>query len=150
MDRITHIEDQQPEKTANPAKKATTRTPRPWERKQYIYQESSTDDGRSSHCDPRLELAQRLHQDSGIIPSDDDSESLHPALGLGATSDLKASAFFASELGTLAGGFTSFSAPQLGKRPRTNGSVHAAVLRRGTRSERQHLRNGGYYRHYQE
>jgi hypothetical protein len=105
MDRIYHT-DQQPEKTANPAKKATTRGPRPWEIKDYIYQGSSTDDGRSSHSDPRLELAQQSysqHQeqfDSGFITYGDDHGYGPLVFGSGATHELHTSI----ELGELAGG----------------------------------------------
>jgi hypothetical protein len=101
--------DQQLEGTAKPKGNAVQAGPRPWELEKYIYQESSTDDGRPSHSDPRLELAQRIHsqhQDSAFIPSDDDdSEYGYPAFGSGFTSHLDASgSSSASEWGTLAGG----------------------------------------------
>ncbi len=79
--------------------------PRPWEIESYIYKEEPEDAKRSSHDDPRLELAlQRLslHQDD-FIPSDDDHGSGYSACGLGVTPDLHASASSASDQGTLAG-----------------------------------------------
>jgi hypothetical protein len=100
--------DQQLEGTAKPTEKAKKAGPPPWELEKYIYQESSTDDGRPSHSDPRLELAQRIHsqhQDSAFIPSDDDDSKYgYPAFGSGFTSHLDANASSASEWGTLAGG----------------------------------------------
>ncbi len=88
--------------TANSTEKSG---PRPWEIEQYIYKEPR-DDQRSSHDDPRLEFAlQSLSQHpDDFIPSDDDPQSLHPAVGIGPTTDLSASASFASDQGTLAGG----------------------------------------------
>jgi hypothetical protein len=108
MDRLSK-RDQQPEGPAKQAVNAKKASPPPWEMGKYIYQESSTDDGRPSHSDPRLELALQshdLHQerfDSDFIPSDDDSEYGPPVFGLGATPDLYASASSASEWGSLAG-----------------------------------------------
>jgi hypothetical protein len=104
MDR-TFYRDQQLEGTANPTGNAEKSGPPPWELERYIYQESSTDDGRSSHSDPRLELALRQHQESAFIPSDDDdSEYGYPAFGSDFTSHLDASGSSANDLGTLAGG----------------------------------------------
>jgi hypothetical protein len=105
MDRRHHIERQQ-EGTAKPTGNARKAGPRPWEMEKYIYQEEPRDEKGSSHSDPRLELAQQnhsLHQDSHVIPHDGDPEQIHPAFGLGATSDLYARAFTTSDLGTLAG-----------------------------------------------
>jgi hypothetical protein len=105
MDR-RHQRDQQLESMAKPTGNARKAGPRPWELEKYIYQESSTDDGRSSHSDPRLELAQQSHalyQESDFIPHDGDPEQIHPTFGLGTTSDLHASDPSASDLGTLAG-----------------------------------------------
>jgi hypothetical protein len=104
MDRITRIKQQ--EGMAKPTGNAGKAGPRPWELEKYIYQESSTDDGRSSHSDPRLELARHTHdlyQESDFIPHDGDPEQIHPTFGLGTTSDLHASDPSASDLGTLAG-----------------------------------------------
>jgi hypothetical protein len=96
--------DQQLEGTAKPTEDAKKVDPRPWELEKYIYQESLTDDGRSSHSDPRLELALRLHQESDFIPSDGDDEYGFPVCGTGFTPQLDASASTTSDQGTLAGG----------------------------------------------
>ncbi len=93
------------ENSTGKAEKVRKVSPRPWEIESYIYKEEPEDAKRSSHDDPRLELAlQRLslHQDD-FIPSDDDHGSGYSACGLGATPDLHASASSASDLGTLAG-----------------------------------------------
>jgi hypothetical protein len=114
--------DQQLEGTAKPTEKAKKAGPPPWELKQYIYQESSTDDGRSSHSDPRLELAQQSHgqhQDSGVIPSDADHGYGYPAFGSGFTPHLDASTSSASEWGTLAGG-QGYSKPRSPERRNMN------------------------------
>jgi hypothetical protein len=95
--------DQQQEVTAKPTGKAKKAGPNSWELEQYIYKESSTDDGRSSHSDPRLELAQHQHRDSNFIPSDGDHGYGYPVFGSGFTPEFYANASTASELGTLAG-----------------------------------------------
>jgi hypothetical protein len=99
MDRRHHT-DQQLEGTAKPTGNAKKAGPQPWELERYIYQESSTDDGRSSHSDPRLELARRQQQDSAFIPSDGDHEYGYPGFGSYFTPHFDAS----DEWGTLAGG----------------------------------------------
>jgi hypothetical protein len=119
MERTPH-RDKQQEGTAKPTGKAGKAGPRPWEMGPYIYNEP-IDDSRSSHCDPRLELAQQSHgqhQDSELIPSDGDPEYIHPAFGIGATPDLNASSSTASDQGTLAG-FRYHSAPQYASDDRT-------------------------------
>ena len=98
----------------------------------YIYQEQ-TDDQRELHGDPRLALAQHIHdqhQGSDFIPSDEDSDhqSLHPAVGMGVTPDLNVSASTASDQGTLAGGSSSW--PQYTRRG-------SASYSHGTKSDSQ-------------
>ena len=109
MDQIHH-RDKPLERTAKTTAKAG---PKPWEIKQYTYQEP-IDDQRPSHCDPRLEVAPQSHDphqtDSDFIPSDDYGYG-HPAFGIGFTPQLDASYSTASELGTLAGG-PCFSKPK--------------------------------------
>ena len=100
--------DQPQEGTAKLTGKAGKAGPPPWELKPYIFKEETEDTQRSSHCDPRLELALQdlsLHQDD-FIPFDDDRDhgSGYLASGLGVTSDLNARASTASDQGTLAGG----------------------------------------------
>jgi hypothetical protein len=92
--------DQQLEGTAKPTENAKKAGPQPWELERYIYQEPSTDDGRPSHSDPRLELARRQQQDSEFIPSDGDHEYGYPGFGSYFTPHFDAS----DEWGTLAGG----------------------------------------------
>jgi hypothetical protein len=90
------------ENSTGKAGKVARKGPKTWEIALYTYKEEPRDGHGPSHDDPRLESAlQRLslHQDD-FIPSDDDLEYIHPAFGLGAT----ASASFASDQGTLAGG----------------------------------------------
>jgi hypothetical protein len=96
--------------TANPPeRKAGTAAPRPWEFKQYIYQEPR-DDPRSSHNDPRLESAQHMHRlqldehDNDFIPSDDDGDHGYGSFVFSTTPNLDACDPSASDKGTLAGG----------------------------------------------
>jgi hypothetical protein len=100
MDRARHTEKQPERRTSKSTAKAG---PRPWEVSPYIHQESSRDDKRSSHGDPRLEFTLQghgQHQDSCSVPSDGDPKYIHSAFfGSGATPDLYAR----DELGTLAG-----------------------------------------------
>ncbi len=90
---------------ANSTGKSGKSGPRPWELDQYIYKESSKDDGGPSHGDPRLEFAlqsyDRHQTDSDFRPSDDYGYG-YPVFGT--MPDLSARASSASELGTLAGG----------------------------------------------
>jgi hypothetical protein len=98
-----HQTERQQERTAKPTGKAG---PRPWEIEQYIYQEEPREEKRSSHCDPRLELALQSHsqhQDSDIIPPDDDYGYSHPAFGSCFTYQLDASTSTTSDFGALAG-----------------------------------------------
>jgi hypothetical protein len=106
MERIHHIDKLQ-EGTAKTTGKAGKAGPRPWEIGNYIYQEPIAEK-RSSHCDPRLELAQRSygqHQDSGVIPSDADHGYSPPVFGSGFTHQLDVSASTAIDQGSLAGCF---------------------------------------------
>lgn len=102
MDQI-HQRDKPLERTAKLTAKAG---PKPWDIKQYTYQEP-IDDQRPSHCDPRLEVAPQSHDphqtDSDFIPSDDYGYG-HPAFGSSFTPELGASDPSASNQGTLAGG----------------------------------------------
>jgi hypothetical protein len=103
---------------------------RPWEIEKYTYKKETIDDNRSSHSDPRLELAQQSHgqhQDSHFISSDGDPASLHPAFSLDTTPDLSARASFANDQGTLAGG--SESAPQHHRKGSPHLFNHNAPLR---------------------
>jgi hypothetical protein len=102
MDR-RHQTDQQLEGTAKPTGNAENAGPRPWEMEKYIYKEEPSEEKRSLHSDPRLELAQRQHQESDFIPSDDDDGYGPLSSVSAATTDLHASAPSASDLGTLAG-----------------------------------------------
>ncbi len=82
MNQETHI-DKPRERTANRTRESGKACPRPWEIEQYIYKEEPRDDQRSSHSDPRLELALQSHgqhPDSDFIPHDEESdhEALHP------------------------------------------------------------------------
>jgi hypothetical protein len=100
MERIYQTERQQ-ERTAKPTGQAG---PRPWEIGPYIYQEEPREEKRSSHSDPRLELAQQSHdqqQDSNCIPSDEEDCGYGSlAFGSDFMSHLGASS---DDLGTLAG-----------------------------------------------
>ena len=101
MDQI-HQRDKPLERTAKLTAKAG---PKPWDIKQYTYEEP-IDDQRPSHCDPRLEVAPQSHDphqtDSDFIPSDDYGYG-HPAFGIGFTPEFDASASTANDQGTLAG-----------------------------------------------
>jgi hypothetical protein len=110
MERTPRIDKQQ-EGTAKPTEKARNSS---FSKKllveKYIYQEQP-DDQRELHGDPRSKLAQQSHgqhQDSDLISSDGDPESLHPACGIGATSDHYASDSFVGDQGTLAGGYWGY------------------------------------------
>jgi hypothetical protein len=104
MDRKSSI-DKLPEGTANPTRKSGKSGPRSWEIEQYRYQEP-TDNNRSLHSDPRLEM-QRLQldeHDNNFIPSDDDGDHGHGSSVFIATPNLDACDPSASDQGTLAGG----------------------------------------------
>ncbi len=102
MDQIHH-RDKPLERTAKLTAKAG---PKPWDIKQYTYQEP-IDDQRPLHGDPRLELELQSHgphqTDTDFRPSDDYGYG-HPAFGIGFTPEFDASASTASDQGTLAGG----------------------------------------------
>ena len=99
MDQIHH-RDKPLERTAKLTAKAG---PKPWDIKQYTYQEP-IDDQRPLHGDPRLEVAPQSHgqhqTDSDFIPSDDYGYG-NPVFDT--MPDLNARTSSASELGTLAG-----------------------------------------------
>ena len=105
MDQIPH-RDQPPERTAKTTAKAG---PKPWDLKQYTYEEQK-DDQRLPHRDPRLELELQSydqHQeqfDSDFIPSDADHGYGLSVSGSGFTPELYACTSTASDQGTLAGG----------------------------------------------
>ena len=112
MDQI-HQRDKPLERTAKLTAKAG---PKPWDIKQYTYEEPK-DDQKPSHCDPRLEVAPQSHDphqtDSDFIPSDDYGYGF-PVFGT--MHDLYARASSASELGTLAGASSSKEAEAKAKK----------------------------------
>ncbi len=104
MDQIHH-RDKPLEKTAKLTAKAG---PKPWDIKQYTYQEP-IDDQRPLHGDPRLEVAPQSHGphqeqfDSDFSSSDADHEYGYPVSSSSFTPEYYARTSTASDLGTLAG-----------------------------------------------
>jgi hypothetical protein len=94
--------------TNSPQRKAGTAAPKKWELESYKYTKEQKDDNRSSHGDPRLEFAVQIHgqHQDDFTSSDDDGDHGYgsPGFGIGAMSDLSASASSTSDQGTLAGG----------------------------------------------